>query len=58
MKAFEIGETIKVNTRDGVINCKVTGRNWAFENLLSYIVDFNGLSMPVDAETFKPQLKY
>ncbi len=52
----EIGDTIKFTTSTGTHTATITGRNWSFNTLLSYIVRWDGIDIPVCPRTHKSQL--
>lgn len=58
MKIHNIGETITVtNGNTGkTYNLKITGRNWAFDELLSYMVNYNGVTMPINPKNMRFQI--
>lgn len=56
MKTKEIGQNIKFSTQKGLRQGVITGRNWIYDDLVSYIVRYDGMDVPVCAKTLKSQL--
>ena len=56
MKTFEIGQIIKFSTQKGKREAVVIGRNWIYDDLVSYIVRYDCMDVPVCAKTPKSQL--
>lgn len=55
-KQIEIGSKIKFSTQKGFREGVVSGRNWFYDDLVSYIVRYDGMDVPVCANSFKSQL--
>lgn len=52
-----IGEKIQITLTNGTTaEAVITGRNWSFSDLLSYIVRYDGMDIPVHPETLKAQI--
>lgn len=56
MTTLNIGDKITFTTSTGTHTGIVDGRNWSFDTLHSYIVYFDGITIPVCPKTFKSQL--
>lgn len=54
---LEIGSKITFHTPSGKkVEGVITGRNWSYDHLVSYVVRYDGMDMPVCAKSFKAQL--
>ena len=55
----KIGDTINVTFASGkTVPCKITGRNWAGDWFVSYIVRHEYCDYPVCPESFKSQVSW
>lgn len=55
-KQLDIGDEIKFSTQKGKRQGIVQGRNWIYDDLVSYIVRYDGMDIPVCAKSLKSQL--
>lgn len=51
-----IGDNVTFTTSTGEHMGVVEGRNWMCQKLESYIVQYDGMTIPIDAKTFKSHL--
>ena len=57
---YEIGDKISFvrNTTGETVQAEVTGRNWWFERVLSYVVRIDGVDILVNAESMKSEFSW